>query len=184
MLTNWTPESWRSFPAVQMPEYDDKAKLAEVEKQLGGYPPLVFAGEARKLKRKLARVAEGKGILLQGGPDGGGDLVLGGGAHHDVGQPTQVPPALADQVCEALASPVHDAVAAVGRDPLGSDGNRRSSRRQYAYRFSIAWPRVIPDGRGAANVDGIAFYEVEQNRILEGRMPTASRVDHVNGAAA
>jgi 3-deoxy-7-phosphoheptulonate synthase len=35
--------------------------------QLAGFPPLVFAGEARKLKRKLAKVAEGKGFLLQGG---------------------------------------------------------------------------------------------------------------------
>jgi 3-deoxy-7-phosphoheptulonate synthase len=50
-----------------MPEYDDKAKLAHVEKRLAGFPPLVFAGEARKLKRKLAKVAEGKGFLLQGG---------------------------------------------------------------------------------------------------------------------
>ena len=67
MLTNWTPESWRKFPIVQVPDYADKAKLASVEKTLAGFPPLVFAGEARKLKRKLARVAEGKGFLLQGG---------------------------------------------------------------------------------------------------------------------
>jgi 3-deoxy-7-phosphoheptulonate synthase len=50
-----------------MPVYDDPARLAEVERQLAGYPPLVFAGEARKLKRKLAKVSEGKGFLLQGG---------------------------------------------------------------------------------------------------------------------
>jgi len=52
---------------MQLPVYDDLAKLADVEKQLAGYPPLVFAGEARKLKRKLAKVSEGKGFLLQGG---------------------------------------------------------------------------------------------------------------------
>jgi beta-glucosidase len=28
-----------------------------------------------------------------------------------------------------------------------------------AYRFSIAWPRVIPDGTGAVNEKGIAYYE-------------------------
>ena len=53
MATNWTPDSWRHFPVVQVPEYDDKAKLQSVESQLAGFPPLVFAGEARKLKRKL-----------------------------------------------------------------------------------------------------------------------------------
>ncbi len=67
MLTNWSPDSWRKFPVVQVPDYADKDKLAIVEKQLAGFPPLVFAGEARKLKRKLARVAEGKAFLLQGG---------------------------------------------------------------------------------------------------------------------
>jgi 3-deoxy-7-phosphoheptulonate synthase len=34
---------------------------------LSSYPPLVFAGEVRRLKRALANVAEGKAFLLQGG---------------------------------------------------------------------------------------------------------------------
>ncbi|MDP1701952.1 MAG: 3-deoxy-7-phosphoheptulonate synthase class II [Aestuariivirga sp.] len=67
MLTNWTPDSWRKFPVVQVPDYADAGKLAVVENRLAGFPPLVFAGEARKLKRKLARVAEGRAFLLQGG---------------------------------------------------------------------------------------------------------------------
>ncbi|HUQ36459.1 MAG TPA: 3-deoxy-7-phosphoheptulonate synthase class II [Aestuariivirga sp.] len=67
MLTNWTPDSWRKFPVVQVPDFADAQKLAVVEKRLAGFPPLVFAGEARKLKRKLARVAEGRAFLLQGG---------------------------------------------------------------------------------------------------------------------
>ncbi len=67
MITNWTPDSWRKFPVMQVPDYTDHAKLKSVEAQLAGYPPLVFAGEARKLKRKLAKVAEGKAFLLQGG---------------------------------------------------------------------------------------------------------------------
>jgi 3-deoxy-7-phosphoheptulonate synthase len=67
MAKAWTPGSWRNLPVMQLPVYDDPAQLAEVEKQLAGYPPLVFAGEARKLKRKLAKVSEGKGFLLQGG---------------------------------------------------------------------------------------------------------------------
>jgi 3-deoxy-7-phosphoheptulonate synthase len=52
---------------VQVPDYPDTQKLSVVEKRLAGFPPLVFAGEARKLKRKLARVAEGRAFLLQGG---------------------------------------------------------------------------------------------------------------------
>ncbi|WP_137392482.1 class II 3-deoxy-7-phosphoheptulonate synthase [Rhodoligotrophos defluvii] len=67
MTQQWTPESWRTRPVVQMPTYPDLDRLGAVETQLRGFPPLVFAGEARKLKRKLARVAEGKGFLLQGG---------------------------------------------------------------------------------------------------------------------
>ena len=67
MAAKWTPDSWRQKPILQVPEYPDPAKLAEVEKTLKGYPPLVFAGEARSLKRHLARVANGEAFLLQGG---------------------------------------------------------------------------------------------------------------------
>jgi 3-deoxy-7-phosphoheptulonate synthase len=63
----WSPESWREKPVAQAPAYADAAALAEVERQLAGYPPLVFAGEARKLKRALAVAQEGKAFLLQGG---------------------------------------------------------------------------------------------------------------------
>ena len=67
MANAWTPQSWRKFPVVQVPEYQDLEKLAETEAKLAEFPPLVFAGEARKLQRKLARVAQGKAFLLQGG---------------------------------------------------------------------------------------------------------------------
>ena len=67
MAAKWTPETWRNFPVLQVPEYPDAGKLQTVEARLAGFPPLVFAGEARKLKKKLARVSEGKGFLLQGG---------------------------------------------------------------------------------------------------------------------
>ncbi len=66
-MSNWTPSSWRSFPIKQVPDYADKAALKATEARLARFPPLVFAGEARKLKRKLAKVSEGKGFLLQGG---------------------------------------------------------------------------------------------------------------------
>ena len=67
MAERWTPDSWRNKPIVQVPDYPDAAALADVEKQLASFPPLVFAGEARSLKKALARVAAGEAFLLQGG---------------------------------------------------------------------------------------------------------------------
>ena len=67
MNERWTPDSWRGKPIQQVPAYPDEAALASVEHQLAGFPPLVFAGEARKLKRALAKVAAGEAFLLQGG---------------------------------------------------------------------------------------------------------------------
>ena len=67
MAERWTPDSWRRKPIQQVPDYPDAAALADVEKQLATFPPLVFAGEARSLKKPLARVAAGEAFLLQGG---------------------------------------------------------------------------------------------------------------------
>src|SRR5690606_12848801 len=67
MSVEWTKSSWRSRPRVQMPEYPDQEALGAVEARLASYPPLVFAGETRKLKAALAEVAEGRAFLLQGG---------------------------------------------------------------------------------------------------------------------
>jgi 3-deoxy-7-phosphoheptulonate synthase len=67
MAKGWTKSDWRAKPRVQMPDYPDQSALNAVEAQLAKYPPLVFAGEARKLKRTLADVSEGKAFLLQGG---------------------------------------------------------------------------------------------------------------------
>ena len=67
MATRWTPESWRTHEARQLPTYPDQAALAEAERELSSYPPLVFAGEARDLTAELAQVAAGKAFLLQGG---------------------------------------------------------------------------------------------------------------------
>lgn len=67
MTENWTPRSWRSKPIRQMPTYPNSQQVIAVEEQLYRYPPLVFAGEARELKRELANVSEGKAFLLQGG---------------------------------------------------------------------------------------------------------------------
>ena len=67
MKSSWSPGSWRGMPIEQVPAYPDPEALAAVEKQLSGFPPLVFAGEARKLKAALAKVAAGDAFLLQGG---------------------------------------------------------------------------------------------------------------------
>ncbi|MBP0578420.1 3-deoxy-7-phosphoheptulonate synthase class II [Labrys sp. LIt4] len=67
MSERWTPQSWRSRPIQQSPVYPDEKALNDVEATLATFPPLVFAGEARKLKRQLAKVAAGEAFLLQGG---------------------------------------------------------------------------------------------------------------------
>ena len=67
MATNWTPESWTRAEARQLPDYPDAAALDGAVRELGHYPPLVFAGEARALTADLAEVAAGRAFLLQGG---------------------------------------------------------------------------------------------------------------------
>ncbi|XP_068650448.1 phospho-2-dehydro-3-deoxyheptonate aldolase 2, chloroplastic-like [Aristolochia californica] len=64
---NWSIDSWKSRKALQIPTYPNQAELEAVLKELVRYPPLVFAGEARKLEEKLADAAVGKAFLLQGG---------------------------------------------------------------------------------------------------------------------
>ncbi len=67
MTHGWTKSTWRTRPRIQMPDYPDLAALNAVETQLSNYPPLVFAGEVRALKRKLGAAARGEAFLLQGG---------------------------------------------------------------------------------------------------------------------
>ncbi|WP_133503270.1 class II 3-deoxy-7-phosphoheptulonate synthase [Marinomonas balearica] len=66
-MSEWSTASWRSKVALQQPEYPDLGVLNSVEETLSGMPPLVFAGEARQLRRNLAKVANGDAFLLQGG---------------------------------------------------------------------------------------------------------------------
>ncbi len=66
-MTEWKKSDWRNKPRVQMPDYTDAAALQAVEAKLAGYPPLVFAGEARRLTSHLAKVSRGEAFLLQGG---------------------------------------------------------------------------------------------------------------------
>src|SRR4051812_47034431 len=64
---HWMPADWRIKPAAQLPDYPDAATLARVERDMHRMPPLVFAGEARRLTAALGRVAQGQGFVLQGG---------------------------------------------------------------------------------------------------------------------
>ncbi|MEX0624442.1 class II 3-deoxy-7-phosphoheptulonate synthase [Saccharospirillum sp.] len=66
-MTPWSPESWRQKAIRQLPTYPDQKALQAVEAELAHQPPLVFAGEARALKKQLASVANGDTFLLQGG---------------------------------------------------------------------------------------------------------------------
>ena len=67
MTTAWTPDRWRERIALQQPEWPDRHALDQTLKQLSSLPPLVFAGEARSLRRSLAEVANGRAFLLQAG---------------------------------------------------------------------------------------------------------------------
>ncbi len=65
--SNWTPDSWRRPQALQQPDWPDEAELDAVLKTLSTFPPLVFAGEARRLTAELGGVADGGAFLLQAG---------------------------------------------------------------------------------------------------------------------
>ena len=63
----WSPASWRTRPALQLPVYPDASALAEVQDELRALPPLVTSWEILSLKQQIAEAQEGKRFLLQGG---------------------------------------------------------------------------------------------------------------------
>ena len=66
-MKKWTLNSWKNYPVKHIPEYENKKELNMVLDRIRNFPPLVFAGETRALKKSLAQVVEGKAFLLQGG---------------------------------------------------------------------------------------------------------------------
>ncbi|WP_436399382.1 class II 3-deoxy-7-phosphoheptulonate synthase [Roseobacter sp. S98] len=66
-MSEWSKSSWRAKPRIQMPDYPDQEALRAVEDQLSRFPLLVFAGEARRLKKHLGAAGRGEAFLLQGG---------------------------------------------------------------------------------------------------------------------
>ncbi|MFZ0668546.1 MAG: 3-deoxy-7-phosphoheptulonate synthase class II [Acidimicrobiales bacterium] len=63
----WSPGSWRDKPAAQQPVWPDLAALDSATTEIRTLPPLVFAGEARRLRAALGQVASGDAFLLQAG---------------------------------------------------------------------------------------------------------------------
>jgi len=66
-IAPWEPTSWRSRTISQSPTWPDVDHLTRVEVELAKKPPLVFAGEARRLQEHLAQAASGRAFLLQAG---------------------------------------------------------------------------------------------------------------------
>jgi 3-deoxy-7-phosphoheptulonate synthase len=67
MSSSWTPASWSDLPAAQQPEWPDASELHAALEELRRLPPLVFAGEARRLTASLGRAARGEAFVLQAG---------------------------------------------------------------------------------------------------------------------
>ena len=65
--STWTPDSWRNRTAAQQPTWPDPVALKQAEATLAGLPPLVFAGEARRLQSQMGEVAQGRAFLIQAG---------------------------------------------------------------------------------------------------------------------
>src|SRR6266849_1047472 len=65
--STWSPSSWRSHPALHQPEWPVAAEADAAIARLKSLPPLVFAGESRRLRESLAEVAAGRAFLLQAG---------------------------------------------------------------------------------------------------------------------
>ena len=66
-MAPWTKNTWKQRPISQAPTYPDPKALKGTVDQLSSMPPLIFAGEARDMSDRLARVAKGEAFLLQGG---------------------------------------------------------------------------------------------------------------------
>jgi 3-deoxy-7-phosphoheptulonate synthase len=67
MTLNWTPDSWKQFPASQQPIYPDPVELRHALQQLLKFPPLVTSWEIDHLKSGIAAAQQGEAWLLQGG---------------------------------------------------------------------------------------------------------------------
>ena len=63
----WSPQSWASMPAAQMPPYEDEAAVRSTIERLRSMPPLVTSWEIERLRGQLAQAQAGERFVLQGG---------------------------------------------------------------------------------------------------------------------
>ena len=159
----WSPDSWRGKPAKHIPEdYPDPAALAAVEREIAGYPPLVFAGEARTLRQRLAAVSRGEAFLLQGGDCAESFAEFSPDAIRDTFR-------VLLQMAVALTHGASLPVVKVGRI-AGQFGKPRSSAIEEKDGVTL------PSYRGD-NINGMAFTE-------ESRTPDPQRLLKAYGQAA
>jgi 3-deoxy-7-phosphoheptulonate synthase len=68
----WSPDSWKTIPTTtrisQIPVYKNQTHCDLVLNELRTRPPLVFAGEIRRLRRDIAMAHRGEAFVLQAGP--------------------------------------------------------------------------------------------------------------------
>ncbi|MEV6237502.1 3-deoxy-7-phosphoheptulonate synthase class II [Lentzea sp. NPDC051838] len=62
-----TVPDWRTLVAHQQPEWPDQARLRAVVDELAASPPVVTPWECDALTSRLAKVADGRAFLVQGG---------------------------------------------------------------------------------------------------------------------
>ncbi|MDB4945958.1 MAG: 2-keto-3-deoxy-D-arabino-heptulosonate-7-phosphate synthase [Labilithrix sp.] len=66
-LAAWTPTSWKTKPAQQMPRYESAAEVDAVVDRIRTLPPLVTSWEIERLKNLMAEAQNGERFILQGG---------------------------------------------------------------------------------------------------------------------
>ena len=67
MNSKWSPNSWRQKTVYQDVNYVDKFVLKKNEQELNKVFPLIYAGEADKLKKEIIKAQKGEALILMGG---------------------------------------------------------------------------------------------------------------------
>src|SRR5262249_35254985 len=96
-------------------------------------------------------------------------------------------PSIWDQFC-AVPGKIHNGdtgdVAADHYPRMDRDVELMASLNLGAYRFSIAWPRILPEGRGPASARGLDFYDRLVDTLLARGIAPAATLYHWDLPAA